>query len=388
MILVINAGSSSIKFAAYDAASLKLRLRGAIEELRNTPAFSIHAEDAALKTAFEDFPASGDHARYTAWILYALEKIFPDDAVAIAGHRVVHGGLHYDAPAKIDDAVLEDLQSLSPLAPNHQPHNLAAIRAVAEKSPALPQIACFDTSFHRTQPRLAQLFALPRDLIDEGVLRYGFHGLSYDHIVHELPTHLDAKSRRRVIAAHLGHGASMCALQNGRSIATTMGFTALDGLVMGARCGALDPGVVIHLIRQKGMSADDVDKMLHSKSGMLGVSGISDDVRALLKSDDPKAEEALDLFAYRAAREIGSLMAALGGLDALVFTAGIGENSPDMRKRICARADWTGLKLDEGLNEQNAGRISAASSAVEVLVIPANEELVIARACKTALEER
>jgi len=277
---------------------------------------------------------------------------------------------------------------LTPLAPNHQPQNLAAIDAVAKTWPDAPQLACFDTSFHRSQPRIAQLFALPRVLSDEGVLRYGFHGLSYEYIAERLPELIGEKAKGRVIVAHLGHGASMCAMREGRSIATTMGFTALDGLVMGKRCGALDPGVILYLMGERGMSIEAVNKMLNRESGLLGVSGVSDDVRTLIASDDPHAREALELFVYRAAREIGALVACLGGLDALVFTAGIGEHAAFIRREICARSQWTGLVLDEASNEANATFISAPSSKVTALVVPTNEELPIARAVVRALAER
>ncbi len=270
-----------------------------------------------------------------------------------------------------------------PLAPLHQPHNLAAIRCVAASVPGLPQVACFDTSFHRTQDRLAQLFALPRALTEAGIVRYGFHGLSYEYIAGTLPTHLADRAEGRVIVAHLGNGASMCAMRERRSVATSMGFTALDGLMMGRRCGALDPGVLIHLVEQRGMEIGQVRHLLYEESGLLGVSGISNDVRLLEASTAPEASEALALFSYRAARELGALATSIDGLDAIVFTAGIGENSAKVRQLICARLGWLGVALDAESNAQHATRISTPASRVDVLVVPTDEEEIIARATYT-----
>jgi acetate kinase len=275
---------------------------------------------------------------------------------------------------------MTDLAALIPLAPLHQPHNLAAIRAVAKQFPELPQVACFDTSFHRTQPRLAQIYAIPRALTDAGILRYGFHGLSYDYIAGVLPDHLGAFAEGRVIVAHLGNGASMCAMRERRSVATSMGFTALDGLMMGRRCGALDPGVVLHLIREKGLSATEVEDMLYNRSGLLGVSGLSNDLRVLEASADPAAAEAIALFAWRAAQELAALAATIGGVDAIVFTAGIGENSAHMRDLICARLGWMGVAIDAAANTENRVRISPSGADIVVLVLPTNEELVVAQA--------
>ena len=265
-----------------------------------------------------------------------------------------------------------------PLAPHHQPDNLAGVNAVAAARPGLPQVACFDTAFHRTQPRLAQIFAIPRALTDDGIIRYGFHGLSYEHIASVLPHHAGARADGRVVVAHLGHGASLCAMRERKSVATSMGFTALDGLVMGKRPGTLDPGVVLHLLQDKNMSVEEVADLLHNRSGLLGVSGLSDDMRDLLGNGDARAKEAVDLFIFRAVREIGALVAVLGGLDGLVFTAGIGENAGEVRARIAAGLDWLGLRLDADSNDANATRISAPDSAIEVFVIPTDEERVIA----------
>lgn len=381
--LVINAGSSSVKFAAYDADTLQPRLRGMIDDLHGQPRLVVH--EGADAAAFGDLPGTGAPEAIFPWLLERLGRLFPPDAIRGVGHRVVHGGVRHSRPVIITPDIVADLDSLSALAPNHQPYNLAPIRAIMAQWPDTPQFACFDTAFHTTQPRLATLFALPRALTEAGIIRYGFHGLSYEYIAQELPRCLVADQRRRVIVAHLGAGASMCAMRDGESIATTMGFTALDGLVMGTRCGALDPGVVLHLINEKGMTAAEVDALLHRRSGMLGVSGLSGDMRTLLAAGTPEAEEALDLFAYRAAREIGSLTAALGGLDALVFTAGIGENAPEMRRRICARSAWAGVALDAARNQRGGPDISAAGARVKTLVLATHEELVIARAGQALL---
>lgn len=297
-----------------------------------------------------------------------------------AGHRVVHGGRNHTGPARVTEALLGDLEELVPLAPLHQPLNLTAIRCVADYDPDLPQVACFDTSFHHTQDRLAQRFALPRDLTEAGIIRYGFHGLSYDYIASILPTHLGARAEGRVIVAHLGNGASMRAMTDRRSVATSMGFTALDGLVMGRRCGALDPGIVLYLLAAKGMTPNEVSHLLYQESGLLGVSGINNNMATLQASNAPQAREAIELFCYRAAGELARLAASIGGLDAIVFTAGIGENSALVRKLICDRLGWMGVSLDDAANTRNASSITAADSGIDVLVIPTDEEAVIARA--------
>jgi acetate kinase len=293
-----------------------------------------------------------------------------------AGHRVVHGGLAYDRPVRIDNAVLESLQSLVPLAPLHQPHNIAAVRAVAEIEGRLPQVACFDTAFHRTQARVAQTFAIPRALTEQGVRRYGFHGLSYEYIARRLPDVVPGA--RRVVVAHLGSGASMCAIADGRSVESTMGFTAVDGLPMGTRTGALDPGVVLYLLQELGYDAGRIERLLYKESGLLGVSGISNDMRDLLASSEPAARDAVELFVYHICKHLGGLAAALGGIDTLVFTAGIGENAAPVREAVCRNAAWLGLRLDPAANERNGPCISTADSAVSAWVIPTNEELMIA----------
>jgi acetate kinase len=310
----------------------------------------------------------------------------PHHEIVAVGHRVVHGGGQYSTPIRIDQAVLEALETLCSLAPLHQPHNLAAIRAIANLAPQLPQIACFDTAFHHAMPVLATRLALPRALTDKGIRRYGFHGLSYEYIARRLAEIDPVLGKGRVIAAHLGNGASMCAMHGGQSIDTTMGFTALDGLMMGTRSGALDPGVVIHLQHQMGMSVKEVETLLYEQSGLLGVSGISSDMRALHTSIDPHAAEAIDLFIWRAAREAGALISSLGGLDGIIFTAGIGENDPLIRSAFCARLGWMGLVLDENANRDNASLISTSDSAVTIRVIPTDEERMIALHVLNVLE--
>ena len=380
-VLVLNAGSSSIKFALYDGVNLAAICSGEVEGIGRRARFVLAgAADADLEGRIGTAPVTGTHDAIAAWLLDALPQGFPDIHIVAAGHRVVHGGQAYADPVLVDPSVVAALERLIPLAPNHQPHNLAPIVAISRRWPDMPQVACFDTAFHRTQPRIAQLFALPRRLTDEGILRYGFHGLSYEYISGILPEFAGSRAEGRVIVAHLGHGASLCALKDLRSIATTMGFTVLDGLVMGTRCGALDPGVVLHLLQEKKMSLREVADLLNNQSGLLGVSGISDDVRDLEKSADPHAKEALELFAYRATREIGSLAAALGGIDAVVFTAGIGAHSAAIRGAICDGLGWLGIVLDQGANERHGPKINMEGSSVEVFAIPTNEEIVIARA--------
>ncbi|MEM7470121.1 MAG: acetate/propionate family kinase [Pseudomonadota bacterium] len=377
VILTINAGSSSLKFALHPVASpLKPVLRGKITGLKRAPVFKLSVpsqSDLPLPTV----PVSATHELATDLLLDWLDAHAQAHNITAAGHRVVHGGRDFTAPVVISEQVLELLEALTPLAPLHQPHNLSAIRQIAARRPELPQIACFDTSFHTTQDPLAKLFALPKSLGDQGLIRYGFHGLSYDYITGALPDILPDASR--IIVAHLGNGASLCAMRDGQSVATTMGFTALDGLVMGRRCGALDPGVILHLVQQRGMSVPEIEKLLYQKSGLLGVSGISNSMQDLEASDEPDAALAIDLFCYRAAAEIAQLIPALGGLDALVFTAGIGENSAMTRAKICARLEWLGVTLDQVANADNAERISTDESALPVVIIPTNEDAVIAK---------
>lgn len=385
-LVVINAGSSSIKFALYEA-DLRCVYRGQIDGLGVNPRFSAWDADGDAIAA-QVLPPDADHA---AAIGFALDRIEEHDEglrLLAAGHRVVHGGDRYAAPARIDRHVLDELDSLVPLAPLHQPHNLAAVRAVAALRPKLPQVACFDTAFHQAQPRIARLFALPKALSDAGIVRYGFHGLSYEYLAARLPEILGERANGRVVVAHLGNGASLCAMSNRKSVATTMGFTALDGLMMGTRSGSVDPGVLLYLLNDKKMSARDVTHLLYHESGLLGVSGISQDMRTLLASKDPRARLAIDLFVYRIARELGSLAAALEGLDALVFTAGIGENAAPVRAAVCAAARWLGVQLDSKANLAHGPVISASASRVTVAVVPTNEEEMIARHTLRALAGR
>jgi acetate kinase len=382
-LLVLNAGSSSLKFSVFlDSEPPQPLLRGQLEGLSTRPRFV--ARDRAGGVIGEKEWAEGTSLGHHGAIefLFAWGRgggVLGGHRIVAAGHRVVHGGLKFTRPVLLDPEVLAALEQLVPLAPLHQPHNLAAIQAVTQHAPQLPQAACFDTSFHRTQPAVAQTFALPRRYSAEGLCRYGFHGLSYEYIASVLPG-LDSRAAAgRTVVAHLGNGASMCALRGGQSVATTMGFTTLDGLVMGTRCGALDPGVLLYLMDHHGMDARALEKLLYHESGLLGVSGIASDMRTLLGSPDPRAAEALDLFVYRIGRELGSLAAALGGLDAVVFTGGIGENSAAIRARVCRDAAWLGVDFDESANDGGGPRISRAESRVTALVVPTNEELMIAQ---------
>lgn len=384
VILVLNAGSSSLKFAVYPITDdFPALLRGKISGIGTAPVFSArdHSGDPIAAADAMPLAAHTDHDALIPALLRWMHSHFPRWEVVSAGHRVVHGGLTQTGPARITPKLLAVLEALIPLAPQHQPHNLAAIRCVARALPDLPQVACFDTSFHRTQDRLAQLFALPRVLTDAGIIRYGFHGLSYDYIASILPDHSD-RAAGRVVIAHLGSGASMCAIHHGQSVASSMGFTALDGLVMGRRCGSIDPGVLLYLMDHNGMRAAEVAHLLYTKSGLLGVSGISPDMAVLEASPSPHAREAIDLFCARAAGELTALATANGGLDAITFTAGIGENSAQTRALICDRLSWLGVAIDPEANARHAVRISAATSAVDVLVIPTDEESVIADATR------
>lgn len=385
-IVVLNAGSSSLKFSlfALDRDALALQMRGQLEGLATAPRFI--AQDAAATTIAErTWPAPLDHAGAIDHLLLFLQGHLGAQRLVAAGHRVVHGGIAFDRPVRIDAAIVAELEALVPLAPLHQPHNLAPIRAIAARAPDLPQVACFDTSFHRTQPPLAQAYALPPAITGRGVRRYGFHGLSYEYIAGELHALDPRAAAGRVVVAHLGNGASMCALRDGASVATTMGFTALDGLMMGTRSGALDPGVVLYLLDELKMDARAVERLLYREAGLLGVSGISSDMRTLLASAEPRARFAVELFCYRISRELGSLAAALGGLDALVFTGGIGEHAAPVRAQVVEAAAWLGLALDPAANANHARRITTAQSAVPAYVVPTDEALMIARHARTLL---
>jgi acetate kinase len=379
-VAVLNAGSSSIKFALYPAAPEPVAFRhGQIEGIGVAPKLSVRDASGATLDQREWPGGELDHGAATRTLLRLMADAVGAGNVAAVGHRVVHGGTGYAAPARVDAEVMQALERLVPLAPLHQPHNLAPIAAIAAHAPALPQVACFDTAFHRSQPPLAQEFALPRAFTEEGVRRYGFHGLSYEYIVRRLPAVAPAIAQARVIVAHLGNGASLCAVHQGRSVASTMGFTAVDGLMMGTRCGAIDPGVLVYLMDAHGMDARAIEDLIYRRSGLLGVSGISPDMRALRQSDDPRARQAIDLFVYRVVREIGSLAAALSGLDGLVFTAGIGEHDAATRSEVAAGCAWLGAKLDATRNQAGQGRISAEGAKLPIYVIPTDEESMIAR---------
>jgi acetate kinase len=387
-IAVLNAGSSSIKFSLFAQADgdLELTVRGQAEGLQTAPRFVARsASGETLSTHAWPGGTPLGHDAALEHIVAFLRTRMQGLSLRGIGHRVVHGGLKYALPMRVDRAVLQDLQQFVPLAPLHQPHNLAPIGLLFERQPELAQVACFDTAFHRSQPELAQMFALPQELHDEGVRRYGFHGLSYEYIASRLPQFDAAAAQGRTVVCHLGNGASMCALAAGRSVASTMGFTAVDGLAMGTRCGALDPGVILYLMDQRGMDVRAIEKLIYNQSGLLGVSGVSSDMRTLLASGEPRAKLAIELYVYRIARELGSLAAALGGLDALVFTGGIGENSAEIRERVCRDAAWLGVALDDAANRAGGPRISAAASRTLVGVLPTNEELMIARHTRRVL---
>jgi acetate kinase len=385
-ILALNAGSSSIKFSLFDASigkdTFPLLYQGGVDGIGSDPHFLVQditgqrIVDEQLKAKATVLPG---HREALEVLLDWIERLETEQTLIAVGHRVVHGGTLFSAPVLVDSQVINKLESLVPLAPLHQPHNLAAIRSIAAIKPDVPQVACFDTAFHRTQPPVAQTFALPYDLTDQGIKRYGFHGLSYEYIATVLPDYVDNKADGRVIVAHLGNGASMCAMQGRKSLATTMGFTALDGLPMGTRCGSIDPGVILYLLSELHMDAPGITDLLYHRSGLLGVSGQSSDMRELLTSNSPHSAEAIDLFVYHIQREAGSLAAALGGLDILVFTAGIGEHAAPIRAKVCQNLQWLGVQFDETANRSGGPKISSDNSAVSVWVIPTDEDLMIAR---------
>ena len=381
-VVVLNAGSSSLKFCTYSrqqGSAWRLAGRGQIEGIGTTPRFSAK-DGGGASLADEALGASVSDARTALDALAAwLRNQYPNARIVGVGHRVVHGGSDFPSPVVVTSAVVERLRALIPLAPLHQPHNLAAIEAVTARLPEVPQVACFDTSFHRGHSAVADLVPLPKEIRDTGVQRYGFHGLSYEYIASVLPDTAPKIAAGRVIVAHLGSGASLCALHNGKGVDSSLGFTALDGLCMGTRPGSLDPGVVLYLFQTLGLDAKAVEKILYKQSGLLGISGISNDMRDLVGSSDPAARLAVDYFVYRVAKEIGALAAVLGGIDGIVFTAGIGERSAVIRERISDASAWLGLEIDRAANEQHGPRISSARSRIEAWVIPTNEELVIAR---------
>ena len=379
-IAVINAGSSSLKFAVFEEQGTGLRrmLAGSIRGLGVSPRFIARdGEGVVLATKEWEEGTLPGHEQAMAYLFETMPALLQGHHVRAVGHRVVHGGEHFTAPVRVDADVLQALEALVSLAPLHQPHNLALIRTLLASTPDLPQIACFDTAFHHTQSSIERAFALPRDITEQGVRRYGFHGLSYEYIASVMATN-DPRQGGRVVVLHLGNGASMCAMRGGKSVANTMGFTALDGLPMGTRCGALDPGVVLYLMSEFGMGLKEVEDLLYHRSGLLGVSGISSDMRTLETSDEQGAKDAIDLFVHAIKRQLGALAATLGGLDGIVFTAGIGENSVLVRERVCRDAAWLGVELDQAANRAGVGRITTASSAVAAWIIPTDEEVVIA----------
>jgi acetate kinase len=382
-ILTLNAGSSSLKFALFETSTttrLDLALRGEIEETATHPHFRARDATGVLLADTHWPEAAGDFQALLKEVVDWTEAHLGQDKLMAVGHRVVHGGADHAAPELVTPDLLAALDGLTPLAPLHEPQNVAPIRAIAAARPNLPQVACFDTAFHHTMPTVASRFALPREYEAMGVRRYGFHGLSYEYIAGRLHEIAPGLTGGRIIVAHLGNGASLCALSQGKSIDTTMGFSALDGLMMGTRPGNLDPGVILYLLQERGMTTGEVEDLLYRRSGLLGVSGgIASDMRTLLESQDPCAAEAVELFAYRIAREVGALTSSLGGLDGIVFTAGIGENAPPVRGAVCAKLGWLGVVLDQDANDRSAAVISTPSSRVEVRVIATDEETMIAR---------
>lgn len=382
-VLTLNCGSSSIKFAVFEnTASARRIVHGSIEEFGAAPHFQAFDGDGA--PVAEKRWQAGTLDGFFGGLLNWLDDHLRGRPLAGAGHRIVHGGDHFAAPCRLTESVLSELERFERLAPLHQPHNLAAVKAVAQFRPGLPQFGCFDTAFHQTMEPTARRFGLPREWEHKGIRRYGFHGLSYQYVAARLKKLAPNEAHGRILIAHLGNGASLCALRNGQSIDTTMGFSTLDGLVMGSRCGALDPGVIFYLLRQ-GMDPSAVEDMLYMRSGLLGVSGISSDMRALLASTDRGAEDAVELFVFRVAREAAALAMSMGGIDGLVFTAGIGEGSAEIRRRICDRLSWLGLSLDPAANTNGRLEIHAPSSRIKAWVIPTDEEAVIAEQVRQML---
>jgi acetate kinase len=377
-VAVLNAGSSSLKFSVFSGDVVTCK--GLIDRLGSSQAAQPRAavQDENRAKVFDGQISARNHEQALEWLFDLLGKHQLGARPVAVGHRVVHGGDAFVAPARVTPDILDRLEALVPLAPLHQPHNLAPIRVLARRFPDLPQVACFDTAFHATQSRIERMYALPRAWFDRGIKRYGFHGLSYEYIASRLPQVDQRAASGRTVVCHLGNGASLCALRAGRSVATTMGFTALEGLPMGTRCGAIDPGVLLHLLDHEKMSVAELTDLLYHRSGLLGVSGIAADMRDLLNSSSPDAAEAVEYFCYRIARELGSLAAALGGLDAVVFTGGIGEHAAAVRARVAELAHWLGVRIDEGANAANRTELHCSDSDVHVLVIPTNEELMIA----------
>jgi acetate kinase len=389
VILVVNSGSSSLKFALYPIIENQEEplLSGVVSGIGTSPKLSakVAGQPLTIKSPFNQLSKNATHDWLIKALLEKLQSKYEQFQPIAVGHRMVHGGSRFTEPTIITAETLDHLKGLIPLAPLHQPHSIVAIEAITKNAPELLQVACFDTSFHRTQSKIEQMFAIPRALTEEGIIRYGFHGLSYEYIASVLPKHLGNKANGRVLVAHLGNGTSMCAMKDRKSVSSTMGFSTLEGLVMGTRCGLLDAGVILHLIKEKGLSVDEVQKMLYHESGLLGVSGISSDMRDLEESDHPDAKQAIALFCHRAKEEIGNLTAVMHGLDVIVFTAGIGENSAMIREKICEPLAWLGVEIDHQANKKGKGKISAADSKVGVYVITTNEEATIANSIRAFL---
>jgi acetate kinase len=387
-ILVINAGSSSIKFAVFHTAadrSLSQDVHGQVEGIGTSARLTV-GDVRGGKLAEQPVTGATHEDAIKAIQQWFASHVGGESGFDGVGHRVVHGGQKYSQPALVDARLLADLEQLVPLAPLHEPHQIAAIRAVSAAAPKVRQVVCFDTAFHHDQPPLARQFALPRELTARGIRRYGFHGLSYEYIVAVLPQVAPACARGKLVVAHLGNGASMCAIDQGRAVCSTMGLTPVDGLPMGTRTGTLDPGVLLYLMQHERMDAHQIEQLIYERSGLLGVSGLSSDMRTLLASDSPAAREAVDLFVYRIGRELGSLVAALGGLDALVFTGGIGEHAWQIRSRVCQDARWIGLSVDEAANRQGGPLISRSGSAPSAWVVPTDENLMVARHTRRLLD--
>lgn len=390
ILLVLNAGSSSLKFSVFqlpEQGELQAAVVGQVEGLGGTPHLKAKDGDGRLLVDIRwDSGQVTNHAQALMAVDQLLRERFAGQTLIGVGHRVVHGGAEHSAPLRVTTEALDTLAAFIPLAPLHQPHNLAAIRAIWEIHPTLPQVACFDTAFHRTQQPVGEYYGLPYEYYQRGIRRYGFHGLSYEYIATTLPSVAPEIADGRVVVAHLGSGASLCAIHHRRCVGSSMGFTALDGLMMGTRPGNIDPGIVLYLLQQEGLTPAQIEDLLYKRSGLLGLSGISNDMRQLEASAAPRARLAIDHFVYRISRELGALTAVLGGLDALVFTAGIGENSVAIRRQICQHAAWLGIDLDLEANERGATRLTRTGSRVSAWVLPTNEELMIARHTLNLLE--
>jgi acetate kinase len=379
-IAVINAGSSSIKFAVFnDDPEQSLMFRGQVEKIGVAPSLTVEGPQGDKLIENEWGASELDHRTAAKIILQTSIALLGGATVEGIGHRVVHGGMQFTAPTIVTKDVIASLKTLNPLAPLHQPHNISPIETILVEAPHIPQVACFDTAFHQSQSPVAQSFALPRELTEQGIRRYGFHGLSYEFVSARLRAIAPDHCQKRIIIAHLGNGASLCAIHRGRSVATTMGFTAVEGLMMGTRCGSIDPGVLIYLMDEKKLDARGLEDLIYKKSGLLGVSGMTSDMRALRESNEPAAREAIELFVYRITREIGSLAAALGGLDGLVFTGGIGQRDAKTRSEVVAGCAWLGAAIDEQANALGDGRIDSDSSEIPLWVVATDEERVIAR---------